>query len=416
MDKPITPKKGIRKKHIPYLAGGLLIVWLIAWSLLGDHRSTLRVEKERLSIREVSEGMFNDYIRIMGNVEPLLFSQLTVQESGRVKEQLKEAGEMVRAGEVILRLENQVLASEIENREAAFREECNTIDNALLDLERERINLQQERLASELDVGRKKRKYEQNRQLFEEDLISQEEYLLAREDYEYTVNNRRLTAEKQVKDSIRRETQAKMMRDKLKNSRRNLEYMRARFAELEVRAPIDGQLSDLNIEIGQQLNGGTQIGKINVPGDYKVATRLDEHYIDRVRNELPATLERQGKEFDMRVIKVYPDVREGQFKVDLAFSGEVPENIRTGQTYHINLELGASDESILIPRGTFYQSTAGQWIFVITPDGREAYRRKIRIGKQNPLYYQVLEGLLPGEQVIVSGYEMFGENERLILK
>ena len=181
-----------------------------------------------------------------------------------------------------------------------------------------------------------------------------------------------------------------------------------RYARLNVCAPIDGQLSDLNVEIGQVVGAGSQIGKINVLNDYKVMTQIDEHYIDRVRKGLTATLERQGKDFQMGVIKVYPDVKDGQFKTDLEFTTTVPPNIRTGQTYHLNLQLGAADESILIPRGTFYQSTGGQWIYVLSPDGTEAFRRKIKIGKQNPRYYQVTEGLQPGEKIITSGYEMFG--------
>ncbi|WP_294142849.1 efflux RND transporter periplasmic adaptor subunit [uncultured Sanguibacteroides sp.] len=416
MDKPIEQKKGLKKKHIPYLAGTVFILLFIGWAIFGNHQSSLRVDKDKVTVEEVTRGVFNDYIRIMGNVEPLNFSQLTAIEGGRVKEQFKEAGEMVKAGEIILRLENQSLETEIINNEAGFVEEQNNTQNALLDLEKETLNLQQERLNTELDTERKKRKYLQNEQLYKEDLIAKEEYLIAKEDYEFAIKSQRLISEKQAKDSIRRHRQAIIMKDKLENKKRNLILTRERYAQLEVCAPIDGQLGELNIEIGQYISSGTQIGKINVLGKYKVSTLIDEHYIDRVRKDLEATLERQGKDFNMKVIKVYPDVKEGQFKTDLEFTEEVPDNIRTGQTYHINLQLGASDESILIPRGSFYQSTGGQWIYVLTPDGKEAYRRKIKIGKQNPRYYQVLEGIQPGEKVITSGYEMYGDNERLILK
>ena len=256
----------------------------------------------------------------------------------------------------------------------------------------------------------------QNKQLFEEDLIAKEEYLVAKEDYDYAIHNRELISEKQMKDSIRRHSQVFMLKQKLENARRNLQLTRERQDRLDVRAPIDGQLSDLNAEIGQIIGSGSQIGKINVLNDYKVMTQIDEHYIDRVRKKLTATLERQGKDYQMEVSKVYPDVKNGQFKTDLEFTTTVPPNIRTGQTYHINLQLGAADESVLIPRGTFYQSTGGQWIYVLSPDGTEAFRRKIKIGKQNPRHYQVTEGLQPGEKIITSGYEMFGDNERLIFK
>ncbi len=416
MDRLIEQKKGIKKKHIPYLIGGIFILGVTGWVVFGNHEPALRVDKEKVTIEEVNEGIFHDYIRIMGNVEPLTFSQLTVQEGGNVKEILVEEGEMVKAGEVIIRLESKNLETEILNSKDRFAEEENSVQNSLLDLEREELNLQQERLTLELDVERKKRKYLQNKQLFEEDLIAKEEYLIAKEDYEYAIHNRKLIREKQTKDSIRRHSQVTMLKQKMENARRNLRLTQERYTRLNVCAPIDGQLSDLNVEIGQMISSGNQIGKINVLNDYKVMTQIDEHYIDRVRKGLTATLERQGKNYQMEVIKVYPDVKDGQFKTDLKFTTTVPPNIRTGQTYHLNLQLGAADESILIPRGTFYQSTGGQWIYVLSPDETEAFRRKIKIGKQNPRYYQVTEGLQPGEKIITSGYEMFGDNERLIFK
>ena len=413
MDRLIEQKRVIKRKHIPYLIGGIFILWFAGWAVFGNHESALRVDKEKVTIEDVSQGIFHDYIRIMGNVEPLTFSQLTVQEGGNVKEILVEEGEMVKAGEVIIRLESKNLETEILNSKDRFAEEENSVQNSLLDLEREELNLQQERLTLELDVERKKRKYLQNKQLFEEGLIAKEEYLVTQEDYEYAIHNRELMTEKQTKDSIRRHSQVIMLKQKMENARRNLRLTQERYA---VCAAIDGQLSDLNAEIGQVVGSGSQIGKINVLNDYKVMTQIDEHYIDRVRKGLTATLERQGKDYQMGVIKVYPDVKDGQFKTDLEFTTTVPPNIRTGQTYHLNLQLGAADESILIPRGTFYQSTGGQWIYVLSPDGTEAFRRKIKIGKQNPRYYQVTEGLQPGEKIITSGYEMFGDNERLIFK
>lgn len=416
MDRPIEQKNGIKRKHIPYVAGGIFILLFIAWTIFGNHESALRVERDKVSIEEVIQDVFHDYIRVMGNVEPLTFSQLTAQESGNVKEILVEEGEMVKAGDIIIRLESKTLDTEILNGKDRYAEENNSVQNSLLDLEQQQLNLQQERLTQELDVERKKRKYLQNKQLFEENLIAKEDYLTAKEDYEFTIHSQQLILKKQAKDSIRRHSQMEMLHQKLENARRNLQLTLERHERLNVCAPIDGQLSDLNVAIGQNIGAGNQIGKINVLNDYKVMAQIDEHYIDRVRKGLTATLERQGKDFNMEVIKIYPDVKDGQFKIDFVFVNEIPENIRTGQTYHLNLQLGAADEAILIPRGSFYQNTGGQWIYVLTPDGKEAYRRKIKIGKQNPRYYQVPEGLQPGEKVITSGYEMFGDNERLIFK
>lgn len=416
MDKVIEQKKGLKKKHIPYILGGAFVLLFVSWLIFGNHSSTLRVEKDKITIEKISKGTFNDYIRIMGNVEPIMFFQLSALEGGRVMEKVVEEGAMVKKGDIIVRLENPNLSMEILKSEADLAYQENELRNTLLSMEKDKLSIRQERLQSELTVTRNKRKYEQNEKLYKEDLIAKEDYLTAKEDYETSVENNKMLIERQKQDSLYRAIQVENMGESLNNMRRNLKLVRERYDNLNVKAPISGQLGTLSVEIGQSVSGGMEIGKINVLDNYKVVAQIDEHYIDRVRKDLEASLERQGSNFHMKVLKVYPDVKGGQFKTDLAFIKEMPENIRTGQTYHINLQLGQSDESVLIPRGAFYQSTGGQWIFVLSPDGSEAYRRNIKIGKQNPQYYQVIEGLEPGEKVITSGYEMYGDNERLILK
>ncbi len=416
MDKIIEKKKGLKKKHIPYVAGAALLLAFIGWMIFGNHVATLRVEKQKITIEPVISGIFNDYIRIMGNVEPITFFQLTPLESGRVVEKLIEEGTTVKKGQEILRLENPGLEMSVLDNEAKLAEKQNALKNLLLQQEKENLTLLQTRLQNEIDIERKRRKYEQNKKLFEEDLIAKEDYITAKEDYEMAVKNNELVLQKQAQDSIYQSIEAENMRMSLSNMVANVKMVREQYANLNVKAPIDGQLGTLNVEIGQQVAQGSNIGVISVLDDYKVSAQIDEHYIDRVKKDLEASLERQGSNFDLKVQKVYPDVKGGQFKTDLTFVSDKPENIRTGQTYHINLQLGASDSSVLIPRGAFYQNTGGQWIFVLSPDGSEAYRRNIRIGKQNPQYYQVIDGLAPGEKVITSGYEMFGNNERLILK
>lgn len=416
MDKLIEQKKGLKKKHIPYVAGGALILLFIGWVIFGDHTATLRVDKDKITIEPITSGIFNDYIRIMGNVEPITFVQLTPLESGRVVEKLTEEGTMVKQGQVIIRLENPALKMSVQDNDAKLAEKQNALKNLLLQQEKDKLTLLQTRLQNEIDIERKKRKYEQNQKLFEEDLIAKEDYITAKEDYEMAVKNNELVLQKQAQDSIFQNIETENMQMSLNNVKANVKMVREQYDNLNVKAPIDGQLGTLSVEIGQQVAQGSNIGNISVLDDYKVTARIDEHYIDRVRKDLEASLERQGSNFDLKVQKVYPDVKEGQFKTDLIFTSQRPENIRTGQTYHINLQLGASDSSVLIPRGTFYQNTGGQWIFVVNADGTEAYRRTIKIGKQNPQFYQVIEGLTPGERVITSGYEMFGNNERLILK
>lgn len=416
MDKLIEQKKGLKKKHIPYVAVGALVLLFIGWVIFGDHTATLRVDKDKITIEPITSGIFNDYIRIMGNVEPITFVQLTPLESGRVVEKLTEEGTMVKQGQVIIRLENPALKMSVQDNDAKLAEKQNALKNLLLQQEKDKLTLLQTRLQNEIDIERKKRKYEQNQKLFEEDLIAKEDYITAKEDYEMAVKNNELVLQKQAQDSIFQNIETENMQMSLNNVKANVKMVREQYDNLNVKAPIDGQLGTLSVEIGQQVAQGSNIGNISVLDDYKVTARIDEHYIDRVRKDLEASLERQGSNFDLKVQKVYPDVKEGQFKTDLIFTSQRPENIRTGQTYHINLQLGASDSSVLIPRGTFYQNTGGQWIFMVNADGTEAYRRTIKIGKQNPQFYQVIEGLTPGERVITSGYEMFGNNERLILK
>lgn len=416
MDKVIEKKKGLKKKHIPFVAGGAFILAFVGWLIFGNHETTLRVEKDKITIEEVKSGVFNDYIRIMGNVEPITSVQLSPLETGRVVEKMVEEGTMVKQGQVIIRLENSNLAMSILDSDANLAEKQNLLRNTLLQMEKDKLALKQNRLENEVNIARKKRKYEQNQKLFEEDLIAKEDYLIAEEDYEMAIKNNELVLEKQKQDSIYRSIEVENMEMSLNNMKANFKLVRERYENLNVKAPIDGQLGTLNIEIGQTVSQGSNIGMVNVLDNYKVVAQIDEHYIDRVRRDLKATLERQGIDFELKVLKVYPDVKGGQFKTDLGFAGNKPENIRTGQTYHINLQLGESDTSVLIPRGAFYQSTGGQWVFVVSPDGTEAYRRNVKIGKQNPQYYQVVEGVEPGEKVIISGYEMFGNNARLILR
>jgi HlyD family secretion protein len=260
------------------------------------------------------------------------------------------------------------------------------------------------------------RKYTQFTQLNAEKLTSKEEYLQAREDYEFAVNSRTLVMERQKQDSIYRGIQIRQMEESLHNMRENLLLVRQRIDNLNVKAPVDGQLGSLDVEIGQSVSAGSRMGQISVLSDYKIEALIDEHYIDKVKAGLSATFERQDKNFALRVRKVYPEVRDKQFKTDFIFAGLRPDNIRAGQTYYINLQLGQPTEAIMVPRGSFYQTTGGQWIFVVSKDGKTATRRNITIGRQNPLYYEVTAGLQPGEKVITSGYETFGDNQELVIE
>ena len=416
MDIILEKKKGLRKKHIPYLMGGSVLLLLIVWIIFGNHTSRLTVDGQKLMVEVVSKGEFNDYIRINGQVEPINTIQLSAIEGGMVEQKVVEEGAMVHKGDVIIRMKNPMLNLSILDSEAQLAEKQNFLRNTQVQMEQERLSLKKEKLQLELDVERKMRKYTQFTQLNAEKLTSKEEYLQAREDYEFAVNSRTLVMERQKQDSIYRGIQIRQMEESLHNMRENLLLVRQRIDNLNVKAPVDGQLGSLDVEIGQSVSAGSRMGQISVLSDYKIEALIDEHYIDKVKAGLSATFERQDKNFALRVRKVYPEVRDKQFKTDFIFAGLRPDNIRAGQTYYINLQLGQPTEAIMVPRGSFYQTTGGQWIFVVSKDGKTATRRNITIGRQNPLYYEVTAGLQPGEKVITSGYETFGDNQELVIE
>ena len=417
MDKVIEKKKGIAlafsKKALPYWAGVLLVIFVM-WLALRDNSSTLRVDKESLSIAEVKAAQFNDYIRISGQVQPMTTIQISPQEGGIVQEIMIEEGSKVKAGDHILCLSNDNLDLQILNSEAELAEKENLLRNTMISMEQQRLNVQQEKLQLQIEVKRLWRKYFQNKSLYEEKLIAKEEYLTAKEDYDLAAGRLELVKERATQDSLYRGVEIKQMQESLNNMRLNMQMIRKRKDNLIIKSPIDGELGRLEVTLGQSIASGTKIGQINELGSYKIEAQIDEHYIDRVSSGLVASFERQNESYDAVIRKVYPEVREGKFKADFKFSGQQPANIRTGQTYYLNLQLGQPENAILVPRGTFYQKTGGKWIFVVSAQGDKATRREIRIGRQNPQFYEVLEGLEAGEKVIVSGYDNFGDNEVLV--
>ncbi len=419
MDRVIEKKKGIRailrKKNIPYFLTGAFVLFVL-WLLLRDNASTLRVNAETLTTGEVRAGEFNDYIRVTGQVQPVTVVQVSLLEGGVVEEKLIEEGAMVHKGDVLARLSNNTLSLQILQSEADLAEQENFLRNTNVTMEQEKLDLEKQRLEYTINTERKRRRYEQYRRLDEEGLVAHEEYLQAKEDYELAAKSLELVLARQKQDSIYRSIQIANLQESLESMRRSIQLVRQRVENLNVKSPIDGQLGALNVILGQSLGAGSKIGQVNDLSDYKIEANIDEHYIDRVQSGLSATFERQGSEFHTVVEKVYPEVTNGQFKADFYFEGERPDNIRIGQTYYLNLQLGQPTQSVYIPRGVFYQSTGGAWIYVLSEDGTRAYRRDIRIGRQNPEYYEVLEGLQPGERVIISNYETYGKSEVLILK
>ena len=417
MDIQIEKKTGWKrlatKKAIPYYAGAVLLLFVV-WLAFRDYSSTLKVDVTGLNITTVKSGEFNDYVRVTGQVQPIKTVQLSPLEAGIVEKIVIEEGTSVKQGDVIVELSNHNLSLQILDAEAQLAEKQNFLRNTVISMEQEKLSLKQERLQLNIDVARKERLYRQNEALYNKKLLSKEEWLQAKEDYELARDKRDLIIERQKQDSIYRTVQIEQLDNDLANMRRNMSLIRERVANLKIKSPITGELGQLDIVLGQSLTMGEKIGQINDLQDYKIEAQRDEHYIDRVKSGLDATFERQGVSYNTMVRKVYPEVRNGQFKADFVFSGNRPDNIRTGQTYYLNLQLGQPVQAIIVPRGAFYQSTGGNWIYVVKEGENKAVKRNVKIGRQNPQYYEVLEGLEPGEKVIISSYDTFGDNEVLI--
>lgn len=419
MDKVIEKKKGIAaaftKKSVKWWALGAFVI-LVVVLLLTGRRSVLRVDGSTILTGTARQGEFNDYIRVSGQVQPMTTVQLSPTEGGNVQRIVVEEGSHVNEGDVIVVLGNENLDMQILNSEAELAEKENILRNTMISMEQQKLSVRQEKLSLQIEVRRARRAYEQNKALYEEKLIAKEEYLKASEDYELAKDKLELVTDRERQDSLYRSVQIAQMHESLENMRLNMNMIRRRKENLSVKAPISGELGLLDVELGQSVAAGAKIGQINNLDSYKIEAQIDEHYIDRVAPGLEATFERQNEKYSSVIRKVYPEVRDGKFKADFRFEGQQPENIRTGQTYYLNLQLGQSAEAILIPRGSFYQNTGGKWVYVLNADGTKATKRSVRIGRQNPQYYEVLEGLAPGDKVIISAYDSFGDKDELLIK
>lgn len=415
MDRQIE-KKSFLRRYAWYIAAAAALAALLVWIVLGTTANTMTVDATDITISDVTRGKFDDYVRLNGQVLPIQVVQISPEEGGIVREKVVEEGTRVRKGDVILRLSNSNLDLQILNAEAELAEKQNLLRNTQVAMQQDRLNNRTEQATLDTDCDRKRRAYEQNARLYKERLISKEVYLQSREDYNLARRKQSLISQRLKQDSLYRHVQMAQMEDNLDNMRKNVLLVRDRKNKLEVRSAIDGELGLLDVELGQNIAAGQNIGQINDLSDFKVQAQIDEHYIDRVRRGLSASFSRDGKTYLLRVRKVYPEVRNGTFRTDFVFVGERPAQMRSGQTYYVELALGKSQQATLIPRGTFFQTTGGNWIFVLDKSGRKAYRRNISIARQNPQYYEVTDGLEPGERVITSGYEAFKDNEVLVIK
>lgn len=416
MDRKIAKKKWPPKKIVLYAVGGTIVLFLLYNLIFGDSRSKLNVKSERLTISTVSLGPFQEFIPVTGNVVPIKTVYLDAVEGGRVELKYIEEGALVTTGDEILKLDNTNLHLDIMYREAELFQQINNLRNTRLEMERTRLNLKRQIVELEYQIAKQKRLYYRSKEMNGKQLISQQEFEEIRDQYMYLLKSKELTLETHKQDSIFRKAQIEQLEVSVRRMQANLEIIKTKLENLVIKAPITGQLTSLIAEIGESKAPGERLGQIDVLDSFKVRVDVDEFYIARIEIGKTGEFDFAGSTFKAEIRKIYPEVQSGRFAVDMYFTDEVPQGIRRGLTLHIRLALGDLSEATLLARGGFYQKTGGQWIYVVDKSGNYAIKRSIKIGRQNPQYFEVLSGLAPGEKVITSSYETFGDNEKLVLK
>lgn len=416
MDRKIE-KKTFTPKRIGMIVGGILLVALFIYSFVFmDVRSTLNVERDKLTISTVKEDSFLEFIQVSGTVQPIQTIYLDAIEGGVVQEVRRESGTMVEEGDTILTLSNSGLQLNVMNREAQLYDQINNMRNSRLNLEQNTLRLREQLASAESQKEILKSQYERQKQLMEKDLISEQEFEQTREDYEYQRKRYELTYESYKKDSLQTITQLQQLNDSEERMYRSLNAVQGILDNLVVKAPIAGQLSTIELNQGQSISQGERIGQVDILDSYKVRVAIDEYHLSRIAPGLKGSFNFNGSTHNLEITKVFPVVNNGQFEVDMEFTSKPPTGLTRGQTTRIRLELGESANALLLSRGGFYQRTGGNWIFRVTEDGDQAVRQEIRLGRQNPQYFEVLSGLEPGDRVITSSYDTFGDNEVLNLE
>lgn len=413
MDKPIEKKKWPQKRVIKWSMIGIFVLIVAYVLIFKTGGSVLNVESDRVTISTVKKGPFQEYIPIMGAVMPRYYEYLDAVLGGRVEKIYRRAGSMVKKGDEILKLSNTNLLMTMLNNEAQINRASNDLRATRLQLERNRLDLKQRREDGEYYLKKTKKEFERSKVLYEEGLISKKEYETVKDEYEYLKKKNKLTIESQEQDLKFNEEQVSQLEASVIRMQKSLDLLNEELQSLTVKAPISGQLTALDAEVGQSKQPGARLGQIDELEGFKVRAEIDEHYIDRIEVDRKGTFDFAEKTHGLIVTIVYPEVKEGKFEVDLEFAHKEPEGIKRGQTLHIRLQLSEMAEALLLARGGFYQATGGNWVFVMDKSGDYASRRPIRIGRQNPDYFEILEGLVPGDKVITSSYENYGEIKRL---
>ena len=415
MDRAIDTRPARRKRLIALgCLGGIGLIVIAFWSS-SFSTSRVRLEEAKLQIGTVEKGMFREFIPVTGTVQPIQTVFLDAPEGGTVKKRFVEDGHMVKAGEAIIELSNPQLHMDAINREAQLLDQQNNLRNTRLAMDQQTTRLKDDLLNLDKDLKRLERDQKIDDRLVKDSLLAQNTYLGNSENLQYMREKRKLVAANVRSDSLFRMSQVGSITNNLALIDQNLAFLRENLQNLVIKAPIDGQLSGLNVELGQTKQRGERIAQIDVLDGFKVRARIPEHYVSRISIGLNGTFTHAGKEHAIEIFKVYPEVSNGEFDVDLRFVEAAPEGIRRGQTFQVRLQLSEDMQAVMLPRGPFFQDTGGQWVYVVDAEGTGT-KRAVKLGRQNPDMYEVLEGLQPGDRVVTSRYVQFNDADELVIQ
>lgn len=400
-----------------YLIGGIaFLAFLIYVIILSLGPSKLRIKQDNIQIAEVKSGRFMEYVDVEGLIQPILIIKVNAREAGSVERIIGEEGSLLEKGDTILILENPDLLRNIEDQRDEWEKQLITYREKEIEMEQQSLTLQQQALQTNYELDRLRKSFNLDQEEYRMGIKSKAQLEVSEDEYTYKVKNARLQRESLRHDSAVSAIRKDLIHNDRKREQKKYERARERLDNLIIKAPVSGQLSFVKVTPGQQVASGESIAEIKVLDQYKVHTSLSEYYIDRITTGLPATINYQGKKYPLRITKVVPEVKDRTFDVDLVFTREMPENVRVGKSFRVQIELGQPEEALVIPRGNFYQNTGGQWIYKLNSSKSKAIRVPLSIGRQNPQQYEITDGLQPGDWVITTGYDTFGEAEELILK
>ncbi|MFT6881785.1 MAG: HlyD family secretion protein [Marinoscillum sp.] len=416
MDRKIEKKKWTVKKLLTWGLSGAFVIFVLYSFIFADGGSRLNVEREKVNVATVVEGEFREFIPVDGSVMPIKTIRLDAIEGGVVEKKYFEGGILVDAGDTILKLSNNDLLQNFVREETQAFILMNSLENTKLSLKRNQFELKRNAIEMDYQIDAAKDAFMRGKELYAEKIISEQEFLQLKREFDRLQDAKVIQIESSRFDSLNARLQIAQAESTLKRTRDNLEMIKKNLDNLYFRAPISGSLSTVNAEVGESIRPGQNIGQIDDMNGFKVRASIDEHYIARIYQGLAGTFDFAGSSYQLSISKVYPEVANGLFAVDMVFTDEIPSGIRRGQTLQIRLQLSENITAVQIPRGSFYQTTGGNWIFILTADESEAVRRQIRLGRQNPRFYEVIEGLQPGEKVIISSYEGYDDKDKLVFK